>query len=366
MTSMLTRFLFLLCAAILLPACAAKPIDRQALYLSCSKGKHLLVYEIDPQTGTLSETQRVTLPASPGPIALTDEGKTLYAALRGPDQILPLARDTQTGKLTKLNPTDVPAFPTYLDIDNSGKYAIAASYGSGVVFSMLIDQKTGELHHKPLQVVETARSAHASLIDPSNRFVYIPHTLSNETYQFAFDATSGLIKPLQPAVVKGGGAPDKPAGPRHYTHHPRLDLVYMVNELDSSVSAYAWNQTTGQLQRFQNLTTLPAGFTQTNTCADIHITPDGKFLYASNRGHDSIAAYKLDDAGRMTFIDWFKTEAWPREFAIDLTGRFLYAAGLRSDKLAAYTIDSETGRLARFATYDTPAGPIWVEPAALD
>lgn len=364
MTSTLTRFLLSLCAAILLPACAAKPIERQALYLACNQGKHLLVYEIDAQTGELTETQRVELPASPGPIALTDDGKTLYAALRSPNQILPLARDTKTGKLTKLNPTDVPAFPTYLDIDNSGKYALAASYGSGVVFSMLIDQKTGELHHKPLQFVETARSAHASLIDPSNRFVYIPHTLSNETYQFAFD--DGYLRPLQPTVVKGGGAPNNPAGPRHYTYHPSLDLLYMVNELDSSVSAYAWDQTTGQLQRFQDLTTLPDGFTQTNTCADIHITPDGKYLYASNRGHDSIAAYKLDDAGRMTFIDRFKTEAWPREFAIDLTGRFLYAAGLRSDKLAAYTIDPETGRLSRFATYDTPEGPIWVEPAVMD
>ncbi|MGB0767457.1 MAG: lactonase family protein, partial [Phycisphaeraceae bacterium] len=157
-----------------------------------------------------------------------------------------------------------------------------------------------------------------------------------------------------------------PAGPRHYAYHPTLGIVYMVNELDSSVSAYQWNRQTGTLQRFQSLTTLPADFAERNTCADIHVTPNGKFLYASNRGHDSIAAYKLDDQGLMTFIDRFDTEAKPREFAIDLNGQYLYAAGLDSHKLAAYAIDANTGRLTRIGTYDTPEGPIWVEAVELE
>lgn len=361
-----TAYLMFALLALLLTGCANKAINRQSLYVSCSKGNSLLVYEIDAKSGALNQTQRVELPAGPGPIALNDEGDTLYAALRNPNQILPLSRDTETGKLTKLRATAIEHFPTYLDIDATSRFALTASYGPGVVNSYaLLEDRTvreGPAHF----TLKTERTAHASLIDPSNQFVYIPHTTPNAIYQFRFDQTSGQLQPIQPVIVKGGGKPNAPAGPRHYTYHPTLPVIYFVNELDSSVSAYYWDRKTGTLARFQNLTTLPENFTQRNTCADIHITPNGKYLYASNRGHDSIAAYSLDKDGRMKFIDRFETEPVPREFAIDLTGKFLYSAGLRSHKLAAYAIDDKTGRLSRIGTYATPEGPIWVEAVKLD
>lgn len=356
----------LMLAAMVLPACeSVEPAKRQALYLTCKDGKALLVYHIEPATGQLKEVQRLALPGQPGPIALTDDGQHMYAALRGPNRILPMTRDTTTGELDLLEPTPVPDFPTYLDIDATGRFAIAASYGPGTVHTFAINEDR-TIANDPIQRTQTERSAHACLIDPSNRFVYIPHTIPNSIYQFRFDDTTGKLSPIQPIVVKGGGKPNNPAGPRHYVYHPTLDIVYMVNELDSSVSAYQWDAKQGGLTRFQSLTTLPANFTQRNTCADIHVTPNGKFLYASNRGHDSIAAYKLDEDGLMTFIDWFKTEPVPREFAIDLKGQYLYSAGLKSHKLAAYAIDANTGRLSRIGNYDTPEGPIWVEVVQLD
>lgn len=350
----------------LLPACkSVEPPTRQALYLACKEGKSLLVYNIDPATGQLKETQRLELPGEPGPLALTDDGKHLYAALNKPARIVPLTRDTTTGLVALLQPTPVPDFPTYLDIDATGKYAIAASYGPGTVRTFAINDDA-TIQEEPVQTTKTDRTAHASLIDPSNQFVYIPHTTPNAIYQFRFDQNTGKIAPLQPIVVKGGGKPNQPAGPRHYTYHPSLGIVYVVNELDSSVSAYQWDRLKGGLTRFQSMTTLPANFNGSNTCADIHLTPDGRFLYASNRGHDSIAAYKLDQEGLMTFIDWFETEPVPREFAIDTKGQYLYSAGLKSHKLAAYAIDSKTGRLSRIGNYDTPQGPIWVEVVELD
>ncbi|MBX2852862.1 MAG: lactonase family protein [Phycisphaeraceae bacterium] len=358
--------LLILAMLALLPACkSVEPPTRQALYLSCKGGKRLLVYNIDPATGQLKETQRLELPGEPGPIALTDDGQHLYAALRNPPRIVPLSRDTATGQVALLQPTPVPDFPTYLDIDATGGFAITASYGPGTVRTFAINDDA-TIQEGPVQTTKTDRTAHASLIDPSNRFVYIPHTTPNAIYQFRFDDKTGKLVPLQPIVVKGGGKPNQPAGPRHYTYHPTLDIVYVVNELDSSVSAYQWDKQGGALTRFQSLTTLPANFTARNTCADIHLTPDGRFLYASNRGHDSIAAYRLDEEGLMTFIDWFKTEPVPREFAIDVKGQYLYSAGLRSHKLAAYAIDSNTGRLSRIGNYDTPEGPIWVEVVELD
>lgn len=353
------------CFALLTACTSTSPVARQALYVSCHQGEHVLVYEIDKATGKLAEVQRLEMPGRVGPIALADDGKHFYAAMRDPSRVMPMTRNTVTGELSPLKAAEVPTYPTYLDIDSTGNFAITASYREGVVYTFRINAD-GSLDGKPIQTTNTEKTAHASLIDPSNRFVYIPHTTPNAIYQFRFDDTQGKLQPIQPIVVKGGGKPSDPAGPRHYTYHPTLGIVYMVNELDSSVSAYQWDQRTGRLTRFQSLTTLPIGFNARNTCADIHVTPNGKFLYASNRGHDSIAAYKLDEGGLMTFIDWFKTEEMPREFAIDLNGQYLYAAGLRSHKLAAFSIDSGTGRLTRIGTYDTPEAPIWVEAVELE
>jgi len=360
--SALFTLALLLCV---LPGCKSPNVQRQALYVSCGGGQSVVLYHIDPRTGLLEEKQRTELPGRAGPIALAPDGGAIYAALNNPPRLLPMTRDRHSGELELLEPTAVPSFPAYLDIDATGRFALAACYAEGQVFSMKL-QKDRTVAENPLQTFNTEKNSHACLIDPSNRFVYVPHTGPNAIYQFRFD--EGFLRPLQPLVVAGGGGPDTPAGPRHYVYHPhpRLGVLYTVNELNSTVSAYQWDRITGQLARFQNLSTLPENFSGKNTTADIHITPNGRFLYASNRGHNSIAAYKLDKDGQMTFIDCFPTEPVPREFAIDLNGRFLYAAGLNSSKLAAYAIDPLTGRLTRIATYDTPQAPIWVEPAALD
>lgn len=356
----------LLVLVVVLSACkAARPAIRQALYLACNQGKHLLVYEIDPNTGQLSEIQGVDLPGRPGPIAWADQGTHLYVALRNPARILSMACDRSTGQLTLVGSTNVPAFPTYLDIDATGKVAITASYGKGVVHTFAINDDA-TVKGTPIQTTKADKTAHACLIDPSNRFVYIPHTTPNAIYQFRFDAHTGKLTPIQPLLVTGGGKPHQPAGPRHYIYHPTRDILYVANELNSSVSAYLRDKGSGKLARFQSLPTLPGNFGGPNTCADIHITPNGRFLYVSNRGHNSIAAYKLDEDGLMTFIDRFKTEAWPREFTIDRQGQYLYAAGLKVDKLAAYAIDAQTGRLSPIGSYDTPQGPIWVEAVELE
>ena len=163
-----------------LSACKSAPDNtRQALYVSCNQGEHLLVYEIDTATGQLREIQRLDLPGSAGPITLTDDGKRLYAALRSPSRILPMTRDTTTGQVTLLEPAEVPEFPTYLDIDATGRYAITASYGPGVVHTFAVNEDA-TVNGTPIQTTKTERTAHASLIDPSNRFVYIPHTTPND------------------------------------------------------------------------------------------------------------------------------------------------------------------------------------------
>ncbi|MGB0768218.1 MAG: lactonase family protein, partial [Phycisphaeraceae bacterium] len=176
----------LLVALLFAVGCAATPTQRQSLYVSCRGGERVIVYEIDRETGALAEVQRVKLPGQPGPIALTEDGNHLYAALRSPSRVLPMTRDTKTGELALLEPTNVPAFPTYLDIDANANYALTANYSKGIVHSFrLNDDRT--LAPNPIQATETDKTAHACLIDPSNRFVYIPHTIPNAIYQFRFD-----------------------------------------------------------------------------------------------------------------------------------------------------------------------------------
>jgi len=362
------RVLGLLAALLLLPAlqaCTSQGPARQALYVSCSRGQRVLVYEIDRATGQLTEVQQLEVPGQSGPLAMSSDGQAFYAGLREPTSILPMTRDTATGELTALEPTEIADFPVYLDVDANDRFLLSASYGPGTVTSFRInDDRT--ILADPVQTTNTARTAHCCLIDPSNRYVFVPHTEPNEIYQFRFDATTGRLILNNPVSIMGGGSSQVVAGPRHYTYHPTLDVVYFVNELNSSVGSHLLNTSAGTLQRFNEISTLPEGWTGSNTCADIHVTPDGRFLYASNRGHNSIVAYSLNSLGMPTLIDWFETEEVPRSFAIDLTGQYLYAAGLRTNKLDAFAIDPETGRLNRIGTYDTPEGPIWVAPAALD
>jgi len=150
-------------------------------------------------------------------------------------------------------------------------------------------------------------------------------------------------------------------GPRHLAFHQSLNIVYFANEFGSSVTAYRLNQAVGSLSKFQTLSSLPADFAGTNTGADIHLTPDGRFLYVSNRGHESIAAFSVDTiTGALTSLGQFVTEKTPRSFAVDPSGKFLYAGGQGSGKIAAYRINRQSGQLAHFATYDAGKNPVWI------
>jgi 6-phosphogluconolactonase len=143
--------------------------------------------------------------------------------------------------------------------------------------------------------------------------------------------------------------------------HPALNVVYVANEFGSSVTAYRLDQADGTLSELQTISSLPADFAGTNTGADIHIMPDGRFLYASNRGHESIAAFSVDAAtGRLTSIGFIPTEKTPRSFALDPSGKFLYSAGQGSGRIAAYRLGQERGDLELLTTYDAGRNPVWI------
>ena len=179
--------------------------------------------------------------------------------------------------------------------------------------------------------------------------------------QFIFHK-DGSLTPNTPAKVSF-----KPnTGPRHFTFNPSGDIVYVVTEVSCTVDAFHYNKKEGTLAGpFQKITTKPSDFKLNNTCADIHITPNGKFLYASNRGHDSLAGFSVDQkTGLLTPIGWFAAEKEPREFSIDPSGNYIIAAGESSGRIILYRIQ-EDGKLTPLKTYDVGHWPVWVTTVAL-
>jgi 6-phosphogluconolactonase len=196
--------------------------------------------------------------------------------------------------------------------------------------------------------------------DPSNRFVFVPHIAGNgpnAIYQFKFDARIGGLRPNSPAQV----SPERLDGPRHFCFHPSKPMVYFSNEQGCSITAYAFDQEKGLLSPLQTVSTLPAGYTDRNSCSQIQIAPSGKFLYAPNRGHNSIACFSVDaTTGHLTALGQMPSETVPRAFSLDPTGTFLYAAGLESGRLAAYRIDQNSGLLQPLEVYPVGNRPMWV------
>ncbi len=338
------------------------------IYMSLGEANSISIYNMDAKTGKLEYSESVKTNGSPGPLAVDPGRNFLFTAVRSTKKIVSQKINPEDGTLKKIEERDVGMNPVYLATDRTGKYLLSASYSEGRIMVHGID-KDGSLYGKPEAVgnpplveITTAKNAHCILPDPSNRFVFVPHTGPNAIFQFLFDAKNGALTPN--AVPKVMGEPD--AEPRHIWFHPKKNFAYVANEKGCSVTAYQLATDKGQLKAFQTLSTLPKGFTGKNTCAHIEMTPSGDFLYVSNRGHDSLAGFSVDGAtGKLTALGNSATEKTPRAFTIEPSGRFLYAAGQDSGKLAAYRIDAKTGALERFATYTAGKGPAWVLAAEM-
>jgi len=327
------------------------------VYISVGGDNRIAVYRMNEQDGSLTPHSDVKLDGAPGAMDVDPERKFLFTSLRSTKSLTGFRINAETGKLERLNTTPVGENSAYVKVDHTGQFLLSAYYGAGKVAVHKI-AADGSLSDEPLQWVETAPKAHAIVPDPSNRFVFVPHTGPNKIFQFAFNQKHGRLTPNSVPTVTTPVEDE----PRHIAFHPELDFAYVDNEKGNSVTTFEFDPVKGTLKAVQTLSTVPEGFTEQSHCADIEITPSGKFVYASNRGHDSIAGFAIDaKTGLMTSIGQFATEKTPRSFNVDPSGKFLYSGGQGNGKLAAYRIDQETGRLERFATYDVGPGIGWVQ-----
>jgi 6-phosphogluconolactonase len=214
-----------------------------------------------------------------------------------------------------------------------------------------------------LQSVATAPNAHCVVVDPSNRFVLNASLGGDVIHQHVFDASTGTLSPNNPPTV----AVKAKGGPRHLVFSSDRRFVYLLNELDGAIYVFPYDGTTGTLgEEVQIASAVPPGFSGKPWGADIHLTPNGKFLYASERTSSTLAAFTVNrSTGALTSVGSCQTEAQPRGFAIDPAGKFLLAAGQLSNSMTVYSIDQESGALARLSEYPVGKNPNWIEIVTL-
>ena len=273
------------------------------------------------------ETAAVPGPAKPGgslPLAVSPDKKRLYVGLRNePYSAVTFAIDAKTGRLTLVGPGPLADSMAYVVTDRSGKFLLGASYSGDKVTVNPIGPDG--VVQPAQQIMATQPNAHCILPDPSNRYVLHTSLGGDLVYQEKFDVKTGKLTPNDPPSVSVNAK----AGARHLVFSPNRKFVYLVNELDASIYVFPWDAKTGTLKKeVQVATALPRGFEGKPWAADIHLTPDGKFLYASERTTSTLAAFSVDlKTGLLTPIDSYPTEKQPRSFDIDPTGRYLLAVG---------------------------------------
>jgi 6-phosphogluconolactonase len=327
-----------------------------------SKSEGIYVYRFDPATGGLSYISKATGINNPSFVALHPGGRFLYAVAEIADAanrtgggVTAYAIDRATGSLRKLNEQSTKtAGPCHVAVDATGKFAVVANYHGGAVTVLPLnpDGSLGEASdfiqhgaaskHDPRRQ-ETAH-AHSATIDSSNRFAIIADLGGDKVYVYRLNLSRGIIEPNStPWTPTALGA-----GPRHFDFHPNGKYAYVINELGNTVMAFNWDAEKGTLTEFQTVNTLPAGWSGSNSTADVHVHPSGRWLYGSNRGHDSIAMYSIDEkSGRLSSLGQESSKGkTPRNFAIDPTGQWLLAENQDSDSIVTFKIDQKTGRLA--------------------
>tara|TARA_B100000809_G_scaffold264392_1_gene320097 strand:- start:644 stop:1720 length:1077 start_codon:yes stop_codon:yes gene_type:complete len=327
------------------------------VYVSLAGEEAISIWQMDQRTGELTHLSRVEVEGEPGCLTTDPEQKFMFASLRTAGKIASFNIDAKTGGLTPIGTISADADPAYLATDRSGRFLMSAYYFAGRVAVHPIGED-GSLDESTGRWTDTDDKAHAIDADPSNRLVLVPHTGPNAVFQFHLDATEGILSPAHPDRLQMGSK----TGPRHLAYHPRRPWAFFDQEQASAVTACRYSVRKGTLTPVMTLPTIPADFTGNNSCAHLEIHPSGSFLYAANRGHDSIAMFQVNQlTGRIRGIGQVATEKTPRSFNVEPSGRFLFAAGQGAAKVAAYRVDLLEGGLERIGTYDVGERPWWVK-----
>jgi 6-phosphogluconolactonase (cycloisomerase 2 family) len=339
-------------------------------------GEGIYAFEMDPGTGELLNGRLAAKTPSPSWIAIHPSKRYLYAVNEENDgSVSAFAIDGANGNLTPLNTVSSGGSqPAYLSLDASGRYAFVANYGSGSLAVLPVlsngtlgaaadlrrDQgSVGSMHATDAPRGSFAISGHdaphvhMALADPHNRFVLATDLGQDRIYVYRFDQQTGKLAANAPSTALPSGD-----GPRHFAFHPNGRWLYSIQEESSTIAVFDYDAQAGSLHARQTVSALPPGFAGTNFASEILVSPDGKFLYAAGRLHDTIAVFSIGGDGRLEWTGEVSTRGdYPRNCAIDPTGSFLYSCNQRSDAITSFRIDRGTGRLTFTGQYAAVASP---------
>lgn len=319
-----------------------------------SEGLH--VCSFDPKSGMLERLHSVSGLHNPTFLAIDEHHSRLYAIEEASGSqgerlgaVSVFNIDQGHGSLQLIHSAStIPAPTCHIELDQTNQCVIVSSYHGGMVGVTQIgtDGHLSEETHiqqhegKSVLPVQDRPRAHSANIDHNNRFVIVCDLGLDRLFTYRLDAETGKLSYASDVRVAPG------AGPRHFTFHPTLPRGYVINELDSTVTVFDYDDQTGKLDALQTISTLPESYTGDNACADIHISPDGKFLYGSNRGHDSIVVYSINDSGHLTLVDHTSTQGGhPRNFALSPDGAYLLAANRDGNNIVVFSRNEQTGKL---------------------
>ncbi|MBX9677648.1 MAG: lactonase family protein [Gemmataceae bacterium] len=324
------------------------------LYVSMAPEKTIRIYKLDPADGSLTKVDDVELAGAPGSLAVDPAKKLLFASVRSNSSLASFSIDRATGKLKSINtvPLGMNENAAFVAVDPTGKYLLSASYAAGKVAVHRL--KDGTIEEPAVQTIKTVMTSHAVVFDPTGKFAFVPHVAPNAIYQYRWDAEAGK---LAEAGKAEGGTPK--AGPRHLAFHPSLKMAFSSNEVANSITAYRFDADKG-LTPLETKSTLPETWQGKNTTAEVKVHPNGRFVWVSNRGHNSLAGFGIDaKTGVLTPLEPTKTEPTPRSFEFDSEGKYLFAAGEGSGKIATYRIEAN-GRLELLRTTEVGKSVTWV------
>ncbi len=309
----------------------------------------IYVYEFNARTGAVKSVSVASGLKNPSFLTVAPGGKNIYAVAENePDgSVYALQFNSATGQLKLMNEqSSGGAHPCYIDIDHAGNRLVVANYTSASV--SVLPVKENKLVGELLQNIphtgssinpdrQTSPHPHSAVFGAKNNDVFVPDLGQDKIIQYQLEK-AGTLKEVGFVQAEPG------SGPRHLIFHPNQKFAYVINELNASIIAYQYDKT---LIPIQTIKTLPDDFTGKNWCADIHVSPDGLFLYGTNRGHDSIVCYKIDPAtGQLTFVERQSVQGkWPRNFMIDPTGNFVLVANQETDNITIFQRNKTTGKL---------------------
>ncbi len=313
----------------------------------------------DGAAGALEEIERFAVGGTVMPLSVSPDRRTLYASIRSaPFRVESLAIDPASGRLSHAGSAALPASMCWISTDPAGRFLLSASYGSSVVAVSPIDAVG--IVGAAQQTVETEANAHSIRVDPSARFAFAACLGGSVLRQMRFDAASGRLEANDPPAWRARPG----AGPRHFVFHPALALVYLLNELDASIDVLELDRERGLLGPARQVASaLPPGFAAgAPWAAELRLTPDGHFLYASERRSSTLAGFAVDAAtGALAPLGSTATETEPRGFALAPDGRSLIAVGQVSHRLSHYAIDPACGALSKRGEQKVGTNPNWVE-----